>query len=907
MAMTQALLPNVSGASASPAAAPASMPPPGDPSALFIVDISSYIFRAYHALPPLSTSGGEPVHAVKGVADMLLRLIKEQQPARLAIAVDAPGPTFRSELYPEYKATRKETPPDLRQQIERVHDMIAAWGIASLECPGFEADDVIASAVRRGREREYTVIIVSADKDLLQLIEPGVLMYDSMRERVYGEAETIERMGVPPGQVRDLLALMGDSSDNIPGVPSVGKKTAVQLLSQFGDMDGVYAQVEEISRKALKAKLIEHRAQAFLSRDLVSLKTDLEFEFAEERLRINATSPPDLRKLFAELEFTRALAQLEPAPAVEGHYGLATDPEAVLATLAAAHESSELAIFSVLDGDHASRAPMLGVALCPTEGTACYLPQVADRPELLELLRPTLENSLFPKFGDAKREIAAFAELGITLRGLRFDPTIASYLLDPGRHAHDIADVSRAELDAELSTVATLLGKGRDKKKSLAEVPVAELGQFAAERADYVLRLSHVLRDRMTAPAFRELSEQLELPLAEVLALMERTGVRIDADLLRSMSEQAAQELSALEAKCTELAGQAFNVASPRQLETILFDVLKLPVIKKTKTARSTDQQVLEDLTEHHPLPAAILEHRQLAKLKSTYLDALPRQVHEQTGRIHTLFNQVVAATGRLSSSDPNLQNIPIRTELGRRVRDAFVPEPGFEMMSADYSQIELRVLAHLSQDQELITAYRDDLDVHVRTATALFEMEEHEVDRAMRGQAKTVNFAVIYGQTQFALARNLGIERREAKRYIDAFFARYAGVKQFMDEVVERAREQGYVETMLGRRRALPDIRSRNPHLRAGAERIARNTPIQGTAADIMKRAMVHVARELKRRRARSRMVLTVHDELVFELLPEEKESLASKIKELMEHALELSVPLVVDMGFGPNWGAAH
>jgi DNA polymerase-1 len=529
-----------------------------------------------------------------------------------------------------------------------------------------------------------------------------------------------------------------------------------------------------------------------------------------------------------------------------------------------------------------------------------------DASALQAFLAPLLANSLLPKVADVKREQLVWGARGLPLRGERFDPTIASYLLDPGRHGHTLEDIARAELGAELGALESVLGKGK-AKLAVADVPAADLLSYAGQRADFQLRLSGVLGPRVDQGDFRRLMFDIELPLARVLAGMERAGVRLNVPPLSAMAESVVHELAALEARCHELAGEPFNVASPKQLEHVLFDVLELPVVKKTKTGRSTDQSVLEELAPLHPLPETIIEHRSLAKLLSTYIEALPREVDPNSGRVHTHYNQAVAATGRLSSSDPNLQNIPIRTELGRRIRECFIAADGCQLMAADYSQIELRVLAHLSQDPELVEAYRTGMDVHVRTATALFDVPAEDVTRAQRGQAKTVNFAVIYGQTQFALARNLKIERSEAKRYIDAFFARYAGVQRYMERLVEEAHRTGFVTTELGRKRTLNDIRSRNHNLRAGAERVARNTPIQGTAADIIKIAMVRVDAELRRANLRTRMLLSVHDELVFEVPEDERARAEALVRRCMEGAMELSVPLLVDIGWGANWVVAH
>ncbi len=894
---------------------PDMLPKKGDPEAIYVIDISSYVFRAYHALPPLSNSKGEPTHAVAGVSGMLVKLLRERDPKRIVVAMDSRERSFRKELYEPYKANRPPAPPDLEQQMVRVREIVDAWGMAPVEAPGYEADDVIATLVAQARQRALRVVIVSADKDLLQLVGPDVVMYDTMRDKVFGPEATHEKFGVAPGQVRDLLALMGDSSDNVPGVPSVGQKTAAKLLQQWDTLDGIYEHLDEITRKSLKGKLAEHRAAAETSRALVTLRDDVDIDPELISREYHGGDPAALRSLFSELEFTRLLAQLEPAPVVEGHYETITTMDGLRRIASAIRDSSTMALYTVMDIDDPIRAELVGVAVSWLESVSAYIPlghRYIGAPEHLgwneagPVLKPLLENSLIPKLTLAKRETVFWAGRGVELRGIHFDPALASYLLDPARHAHRLEDVARQELDGELALEETVVGKGK-KALNWDQVEVDAVASYANERADFTFRLSELLTPRMHEGEFERLFYDIELPLARVLATMELHGIGLDAELLEKLSEEAQGELERLHARCTELAGHEFNVSSPRQLETILFDELELPVVKKTKTARSTDQTVLEELSLMHPLPAAILEYRSISKLKSTYLDALPREVNTETKRVHTRYNQLVAATGRLSSSDPNLQNIPIRTEMGRRVRDAFIPESGWSMLSADYSQIELRVLAHLSRDPALIEAFSRGDDVHVQTACALFGVEPKKVNAEMRGQAKTVNYAVIYGQTQFALARNLKIERSEAKRYIDAFFDQYAGVKAFLDEVVEEARANGFVTTLLGRRRTLPDIRSRNHNLRTGAERIARNTPIQGTAADIMKLAMVQIQRDIETHRMRSRMVLTVHDELVFESPPKEHEALEALTRKRMQTAVPLSVPLPVEAGWGDSWGAAH
>lgn len=883
----------------------AKLPEKGDENALYLVDISSFIFRAYHALPPLSSSKGEPTHAVKGVTQMFRKLIDELDPRRIVVAMDTKSPTFRKELFEAYKANRPPPPPDLSIQIERIVELVTAWGMNPIGIPGYEADDIIATCVVRARAAGLKVVIVSADKDLLQLIDDETVMYDTMRGTIYGRKETIDRMGVPPEQVRDLLALMGDSSDNIPGVPSVGQKTAAKFLGKYGSLEGIYEHIDEFKGKT-RERLIEYRDVAFLSRDLVALKQDVELPFDPLECRFEGGDLGALRRIFSELEFTALMASLEPSGnAVEADHALIDDAEELERFLLVAREKAELGLHCLIEGGnpHHARAYALGLAFDSGLARVVRLEDEAT----IAALKPVLENSLIRKYSDdIKRDDLALRAYGIRLRGHAFDTMLASYLLDPSRNSHGIVEVVRAELGEEIPSDEQVLGKGA-KRLAVSLLDTDSLLSLSAVRSDYAMRLARVMGDRMREEPFKTLYHGLELPLAHVLADIEAAGVRLDTELLGRMSKEVGAQIDALEKRCYELAGREFNVGSPRQLEVILFDELKLPVQKRTKTGRSTDQSVLEDLSLLHELPETILEYRTLTKLKSTYLDLLPREVNPETGRVHTSFNQAVAATGRLSSSDPNLQNIPIRTELGRKIRDAFIPREGFWILAADYSQIELRILAHLSRDEALLEAYRTGADVHRQTASALFGVPVEEVDREMRARAKTVNFAVIYGQTEFALARNLKIERSEARRYIEAFFTRYQGVARYMDEAVEEARRRGYAETILERRRNIPDLHSENRNLRAAAERIARNTPIQGSAADIIKRAMVDLHESMRRARYESRILLTVHDELVFEIAPDERDELEPLIREKMEGAAKLDLPLIVEIGYGKNWGEAH
>ncbi len=930
------------------------LPPEGDQETLYIVDISGYVFRAYHALPPLTNSKGEPTHAVLGVVSMLLKLIRERQPAYLAVAMDSRTKSFRHEISDLYKANRPPAPPDLKQQMGRVEQIVEAYAISVFQQDGMEADDIIASITRSARACDMKVVVVSADKDLLQLVEEKVWMFDTMRNAVFGIPETEKKMGVRPERVRDWLALVGDSSDNVPGVPSVGPKTAAKLLIEYGDLDGIYRAVDAIKRQALKEKLQAYREQAYLSRRLVTLRDDLEIGFDRSRVKTGGPDVQRLKELFTELEFTRMLNQLplddeKPEP-VEQRSTLGTETVLIVRTRKAlkrlVDELGEAAVVSLLtvsaDGpDESNDLLGIGCGYCSeslagdsngarrqmstgdkchySEISAAYIPFISghlySEPKLsvarvLQLLKPVLQNPELPKVSaDVKRDSKAFFPYGLALQGVVIDTMLASYLLEPERRAHSLEDVAFHLFSRErgVDQVAFAIGKGKSEQ---AAVDDQTLEDNAAQAVDYtrlVMQCAQALLPRLKEKACDELMREVEIPLAGVLAEMELTGFRIDCEHLSRLSNQVADQLKELEARCIALAGHDFNVLSPRQLETILFDELKLPVLKRTKSARSTDHATLEDLSAYHELPVAVLQHRSLAKLKNTYLDTLPKQVDPRTGRIHSEFNQVVTATGRLSSSDPNLQNIPIRSELGRSIRDAFIARDGWEIFSADYSQIELRVLAHLSADASLLEAFTAGEDVHRRTAAAIFGVSSDTVTREMRDQAKTVNFAVIYGQSHFALARSLRIERSQAAKYIRAFFARYSGVSAYMDSVLKEARESGYVHTLYGRRRPLPDLNSSNYVRRQAAERIARNTPIQGTAADIMKLAMVSISREIEQRRMKSKMLLTVHDELIFEAPSEEKDALEQLVCDRMENAIKLTVPLVVDRGWGKSWGEAH
>ena len=910
----------------------ARLPEPGAADVLYLVDLSGYVFRAYHALPPLSSSRGEPTHAVLGTVNMLQKVVGERKPHMLAVAMDSRGPTFRHRLDARYKATRPPPPPDLSQQMTRVEQIIHGWDVAVFQRDGLEADDLIAAVTVRAVAEGLRVVIVSADKDLMQLVhdqDDRVVMWDSMRDRVFGPAEVREKFGVRPGQVRDLLAFTGDTSDNVPGVPGVGPKTAADLLIQFGSLDATYARLAEVARPKLRESLAQHEADARLSQKLVTLDADAPIEWQKSKLLWGGAHVEELRRLYGELEFHRQLEQLEkiqtartpgpPSPgvlAVDARTHDVVIDEAVLAGIvAAARESGAVGLGVEGTSTDAMRATLVGLAISEAPGRGHYVPlghRYLGCPAQLTWERvraavaPLLADARVVKVGhDVKHLSIVLGRAGAPLDGPIFDTHVAAYLIDP-ESPNTLPELGRRELGVTIARPEDGQAKTRGPQLAFDEIDVEHAATFAAPLAEVPLELRARFDPRMAAEGLDKLMRDVEMPLTRVLVRMETRGVLCDVAVLEKLGKDVEQQLKDLEAECKRIAGHDFMLRSRDQLEKILFDDLKLPVVKRTpKGGRSTDADVLEALADKHELPKAILQYRELDKLKGTYIDALPRYVHPETGRIHGRFDQAVAATGRLSSADPNLQNIPVRSELGRAIRAAFVAPPGDVMLSADYSQIELRVLAHLSDDPELIDAFSTGADVHGRTAALVFDKPQAQVTADERRAAKTINFGVIYGMGDSALAKQLGITREEAARFIAAYFARYAGVARFMERTVEAARQGEAVRTLLGRRRFLPNLHSANRGLRFEAERIARNTPLQGTAADILKLAMVALGDDDAVPGAR--MVLTVHDELVFEVRDGTQKQAGAMIKERMEGAMKLRVPLVVDVGSGPSWAEAH
>jgi len=890
------------------------LPPPGS-RALYIIDLSNHVHRAYHGIAPLSTTKGEPTHAVMGTVMMLQRVVGERRPEMVAIAMDSKEKSWRKELDPRYKANRPPAPPDLIPQLERCEQIARAYNIPIYRIEGLEADDLMASLVARADKEGVPVVIVSTDKDLMQLVHDGderVLLWDTMHNKVYGPAEVQEKLGVRPSQVVDYLALVGDSSDNVPGVRSVGPKTATELLAQFGTLEGIYAHLPEVKRDKLREKLAEHEVDARLSRRLVDLERNAPIDWDDAHLRWGGANVSELRALFTELELGRMLDRLPPPPVVARSYTLLSDLAALDAAIARAKEKKQVAVEAYGSGPDPMRADVIGVALSTAPGEGLYapighrylgVPKQLPWPEVRARLAALLGDPSVRKIGtDLKTTEVLLARHGVDLGEPTWDVSIASYILDPELDA-DIGEIARRELNYGIPALPQKLGE-------LESLEVEKVTDVAGARVEACSSGASRLMPKVTVEKLGPLMDDVERPLARVLAKMEMAGVLVDVAVLEGLGKKADVELRALEEKGREIVGRDFSIRSRDQLEAILFDEIGLPSKKRTaKGGRSTDAEVLEELD--HPLAHVVLEHRELDKLKGTYLDALPRCVNPATGRIHTRFEQTRAATGRLSSRDPNLQNIPVRTELGREVRKAFVAPPGHKLVCADYSQIELRVLAHLSRDPVLLETYAKDEDVHVRTASLIFDVPIEAVTADQRRAAKTINFGVIYGMGEAALARQIDVKRDVAARFIEAYFRRYEGVARFMHDTVEAARRGEAVRTVLGRRRFLPNLKNANRALRAEAERIAKNTPIQGTAADILKIAMVRLGAMGAPEACGAvvpgaRMVLTVHDELVFEVPDAKVEEAKARVREVMAGAMKLDVALVVDVGAGVNWAEA-
>ncbi|MGX1018964.1 DNA polymerase-1 [Pseudomonas sp. Y3 TE3536] len=912
---------------------------------LVLVDGSSYLYRAFHALPPLTTSKGMPTGAVKGVLNMLKSLRKQYPDSLFAVVFDAKGGTFRDAMFAEYKANRPSMPDDLRVQIEPLHASVKALGYPLLCVEGVEADDVIGTLARSSAAQGRPVIISTGDKDMAQLVDGHVTLVNTMTGSVMDVAGVHEKFGVGPEHIIDFLALMGDKVDNIPGVPGVGEKTAAGLLTGIGGgLRDVYDNLDKVpglsirGAKTLPAKLEEHREAAFLSYELATIKIDVPLDIEVEALVCGEPDRDALLALYTEMEFKSWVADVQreaaragatvavpeeaaPAAKVEPKYETVLDQARFDAWLAKLRQAPLFAFDTETTGLDAQQAQLVGLSFAVEPFEAAYVPLThdyegapvqLDREAVLLALKPLLEDAAKAKVGqNAKYDINILANgaPAIHMRGVAYDTMLESYVLDSTATRHDMDSLAQKYLDHTTITFEQIAGKGA-KQLTFNQIPLDKAGPYAAEDADITLRLHQALQARLAkTPSVQPVLMDIEMPLVPVLAKIERQGALVDAELLHVQSGELGVKMAELERRAYELAGETFNLGSPKQLGAILYDKLGMPVLSKTaKGQPSTAEAVLDELAEQgYPLPEVLMQYRSLSKLKSTYTDKLPGQINPRTGRIHTSYQQAVAATGRLSSSDPNLQNIPIRTAEGRRIRQAFVASPGYKLLAADYSQIELRIMAHLAKDEGLLHAFRNNLDVHRATAAEVFGVPLEAVTTDQRRSAKAINFGLIYGMSAFGLAKQIGVDRKQSQDYIDRYFARYPGVLAYMERTRAQAAEQGFVETLFGRRLYLPDINAKNPALRKGAERTAINAPMQGTAADIIKRAMVNVDNWLTESGLDARVILQVHDELVLEVREELVEQVKDEIRLHMSRAAQLDVPLLVEAGIGANWDEAH
>ena len=889
---------------------------------LFLLDGSALAYRSYYAFVrnPLFNSKGENVSAVYGFTNTLLNILDEQQPEYVAVVFDTPEPTFRHRLFDQYKAQRAQMPEEMVEQLPRIRQMLEILGIPVLEQPGFEADDIMGTFARRAAENKIHTILVSADKDLMQLVGPLVTFYNPRRSgeqpEWLDEAGVEKKMGCPPDKIADYLALVGDKSDNIPGVPRIGPKSALPLIQTYGGVEEIMANLDKISNKRIRAALAEHSDKAVLSKQLATIHCNVPLETKPTELTAGDVDAERALSFFQQMEF-RSLANrfAEHKDEVETDYRLVVSEEDLEKMVRTLKESGSFAFDTETTSLDPMSAELVGLSFCCRAGEAFYVPVRAPQDfsllsleRVLDRLRPLFANSSTPKCGhNVKYDMLVLAQHGIDVSGVDFDTMVASYLLNPSARQHNLDALSLSLLNVKKIPTSSLIGSGA-RQTTMDQVDVEKVKNYACEDADMTWRLRVILAAEMKDSHLHDLYNQVEMPLVGVLLQMERTGVSVDTHYLAEMSEKLSDDLKGLEVEIYRIAGEPFNINSPKQLSAILFDRLKLPAARRTKTGYSTDVNVLEELARQHELPKQILIYRQLAKLKSTYVDALPRLINPVTGRLHTSFNQTVAVTGRLSSSEPNLQNIPIRTDIGRRIRRAFIPSKTDNvLLDADYSQIELRIMAHISGDRELLASFLHDLDVHRQTAAKIFSVKPELVTDDQRRKAKEINFGIMYGMGAFGLAKRLDITLEQGEEFIASYFATYPGVKAFIEETVARARADGFVKTLLNRRRYLPEINSDNRRMREFAERTAINTPIQGSAADLIKVAMIRIDRRLQQEGLASRMILQVHDELIFDAARDEVEPLGELVRFEMENAIKVDVPIRVDIGMGANWLEAH
>lgn len=891
---------------------------PNDP-VLYLIDGTAYIHRGYHAVRNLSNSRGLPTNAIFSFTRMLIKLIREKSPEYAVVCFDAKGPTFRHEIFEDYKANRPAMAEDMAVQIPYIKKIVRGFKLHMLEQQGYEADDLIGSLAVRAEKEGFHVVIVSGDKDFAQLVTDRITIWDPMKEITIDKEAVLKKFGVEPSRVVDVMALAGDTSDNIRGVPGIGEKTAIQLIKEFGSLEGLYEQVEKIKKPKQKENLISCRQDAYLAKQLVTIDTNVPLKWDIELFRVTEPDNNILSELFGELEFTALQKEFPQKSDLSQKRYVPVFSTQELDSLA--ERLSEVHAFA-FDTETTSKDPMraglVGISISVSPDEAFYIPvghMYDEAPAQLNInmvisrLQPVFEDRKTRKIGqNVKYDWMVLSRYGLRILGPVADTMVAAYLLNPTRRSYGLDRLALDYLGHRMISYEEVAGSGKNAR-CFSAVPVEEAVPYSCEDADITLCVYELLEKELKDAGLWELFETIEMPLVPVLMNMEKRGVAVDTDALEALSKHFEAQLAVLEENIYALAGEKFNINSPQQLGAILFDKLGLPTQKKTKkkTGYSTDADVLTTLAAHHELPVLLLRHRTLSKLKSTYADALPGLINPETGRIHTSYNQTATATGRLSSTDPNLQNIPVRTEEGRQIRKAFIPRPGWVFVSADYSQVELRILAHYSRDPILMEAFRNDEDIHTRTAEEVFQIFPEMITDDLRRQAKAINFGIVYGISPFGLARDLGISQKMAKNYIDSYLARYKGVKEFMERAVEEARETGQTRTMFGRIRHLPDIHSPNRTLRGIAERAAINTPIQGTAADIIKLAMIKTESELNKKGYESCMILSVHDEIVLECPPQEKEDVKNLIKDIMENICELEVKLKVNVAEGENWAEAH
>jgi DNA polymerase I len=884
---------------------------------LYIIDGNSYVYRAYYAIKSLTNSKGFPTNAILGFTNMLLKIIREKKPEGLVVSFDSPAMTERHMMFEQYKANRKETPADLVQQLPHIRKVISALHIKVFEMPGYEADDIIGTIAKRAASEGSNVYIVTADKDMLQLVDDRVKVYDPMKDRILDKAYVIEKFGVGPERVTEYMALTGDASDNIPGVKGIGKKTAKDLLASFASIEELLEQPERIPREKLRSMITESRDMVLMSQKLATIDTAVPIDFDTTEFALLEPDWLALLSFFKEFEFT-SLMKLLPSKDValapeNRHYETVFSADTLRGIVASI--KSELAFDTEATGKNPLLDRLVGLSLCNDRRSACYVPMGHTQslaPEIVQLNKKVVFQVLSPVFLDShitkighnlKYDILMLAGEGISVDGPLLDTMIAAYLLNPNKAGHSLDEVSFEYLSMRKKSFMEVL----KKRQSFADVTIDEATPYAAEDAALTFELKDLLFEKLKENGLESVYSMIEMPLIKVLVDMETAGIKIHEGLLDDMSKELATDIAAIEKRVYFLAGEEFNINSPKQLSAILFAGLGLSPSRKTKTGFSTAVDVLEELAESHELPREVLHYRSLTKLKSTYIDVLPGLVNTRTGRVHTSFNQTVTATGRLSSSDPNLQNIPVKGDWGKRIRAAFVAEKGNLLLSADYSQVELRILAHLSNDQGLISAFNNNLDIHTRTAAELYGVSLENVTSDMRRTAKTVNFGVIYGISSFGLSETLNIGRKEAEQYIKQYFDRHPGVKDYIEQLIAETSKKGFVTTLFGRKRPVPELKNQNKNIRQLGERLAVNSPIQGTAADIIKLAMISIRERLRAESLQARMILQVHDELLFELPESELQEVERIVRAGMEKVIELSVPLKVDIGHGRNWAEAH